>query len=210
MKYIYNPSDFGGSRPQTPRLVPRVYFDLEGVLVNFTTRAALALDNMHIPIAKDGILSPSPVYNRTTNEVLYDICHGFDFYKSLPKYPWSDIIFSEAFMATKENVYFISRQNMWDRESWAGKAQWVWENYGQFGYDHLVMVSDNHDLSHRGLFTPGDILIDDMLEPNIKRWCMNGGTGFHWPEIDPRAEDGVITKELYQRISTLKTLIGNT
>lgn len=187
-----------------------MYFDLEGVLMNFTKNAALALDNLQIPVSKDGILSsPNPVYKRTTNEVLYDICHGFDFYEVMEKYMWSDIIFQEAFMAANENVYFIARQNIWDDEAWGGKAAWVKKNFGSYGYNHLVMVSDAHSIESRLRLTKSDILIDDDLDGNIAQWCRVGGAGFHWTELDWRSDQEVLTKEIYRRIAALKLLISN-
>ena len=167
----------------------RIFLDIEGVLANFTQYAALALDNLQIPFDhKTNVIDPNPVYSHTTAEVLYDICHGFDFYRSMPKYSWTDVIFEELFKISNGNVYFISRGNKWDRSGWGGKAQWIWENFGDYGYNHLFMVSDVVESPMRGYRLPNDILIDDMLEPNIRRWCQSGGTGFHWQEIDWRVE----------------------
>ena len=192
----------------TPNSNIRIYLTIEGVMANFTAKAALALDNIQIPVSTNGILiEPNPVYTITNTEVMYDICHGFDFYSSMEKYPWSDIIFEELFKITNGNVYFISRQNKWDRESWGGKAHWVWRNYGQYGYDHLMMISDTHEMSHRGKLENKDILIDAVVNPYINRWCATGGTGFRWREMDARSEQDVISRELFIRLSELKELI---
>lgn len=208
MSHTYIPTNLPTPTPSHIYSNARIYLDVEGVMANFTKQAALALDNMKIPVSETGILiSPNPVYTLTSKEIMYDVCHGFDFYASMEKYPWSDILFEELFKITNQNVYFISRQSKWDRESWGGKAHWIWQNYGQYGYDHLMMISDTHEMSHRGKLEEKDILIDDFVDPYINRWCAAGGTGFHWSEMDPRSEQDVISNELYRRLSELKELI---
>lgn len=205
---IYPPTNLPTPTPSPTRSNVRIYIDLEGVLMNFTEKAARALDDLEIPISPNGILvSPNPVYTLTTKEIMFDVCHGFDFYADMEKYQWSDILFEEMFKCSNQSAYFISRQSTWDRCSWGGKAQWIWQNYGQYGYDHLMMISDTHEMSHRGKLEANDILIDDFVNPYINRWCAAGGTGYHWKEMDPRSDQTVITKELHRRFSEIRELI---
>ena len=212
MKLIYTPADFPSPvTTPVPENFPQehidrpvcIFLDLEGVMMNFTERAAFALDQLDIPISSSGLISPNPIYSFTTDEVFHDVCHGFDFYAEAPVYPWSDIIFEKCFQLTHGKVYFMAQNSGWDRESWGGKAHFVWRNYGQYGYDHLLMISEGFVPFLERPYTERDILIDDDLE-NIKRWCQRGGVGLHWEEIDWRADTELVSKLLIERFKTLE------
>lgn len=212
MKLLYTPKDFPA--PVTTPLPDNfpiqhrdnpicIFLDLEGVVMNITERAAFALDQLEIPISSSGLISPNPIYSFTTEEVWHDICHGFDFYGEAPAYPWADIIFEKCFQLTHGKVYFMAQNSGWDRESWGGKAHFVWRNYGQYGYDHLLMISEGFVPFLERPYTERDILIDDDLE-NIKRWCQRGGVGLHWEEIDWRADPEVVSQILIDRFRVLQ------
>ena len=212
MKLLYTPADFPLiETTPVPENFPRehldrpvcIFLDLEGVMMNVTERAAFALDQIDIPMSSSGLISPNPIYSFTTDEVFHDVCHGFDFYAEAPVYPWSDIIFEKCFQLTHENVYFLSYQSKWDREAWGGCSHFVWRNYGQYGYDHLLMISEGFVPFLERPYTERDILIDDDLE-NIKRWCQRGGVGLHWEEIDWRADTELVSKLLIERFKTLE------
>ena len=212
MKLIYTPADFPSPvTTPVPENFPQehidrpvcIFLDLEGVMMNFTERASFALDQLDIPISSSGLISPNPIYSFTTDEVFHDVCHGFDFYAEAPVYPWADIIFEKCFQLTHGKVYFMAQNSGWDRESWGGKSHFVWRNYGQYGYDHLLMISEGFVPFLERPYTERDILIDDDLE-NIKRWCQRGGVGLHWEEIDWRADTELVSKLLIERFKTLE------
>lgn len=212
MKLLYTPQDF--APPNTtpvPENFPKqhldhpicIFLDLEGVVMNITERAAFSLDQMEIPLSSSGLISPNPIYSFTTEEVWHDICHGFDFYGEAPTYPWSDLIFEKAFQLSHGKVYFLGRSSGWDREAWGGKAHWVWRNFGQYGYDRLLMVSDNFQKFIEKPYTERDILIDDRME-YIEKWCQQGGAAVYWPEIDWRADPDVVSAILIDRFRILQ------
>ena len=211
MKLIYTPADFPSpATTPVPEHFPQehidrpvcIFLDLEGVMMNFTERAAFALDDLIIPISSSGLISPNPIYTHTTDEVFHDICNGFDFYAEAPTYSWSDIIFEKCFQLTHGKVYFLAQNSGWDRESWGGKSHFVWRNYGQYGYDHLLMFSDGFVPFLDRPYTERDILIDDDME-NIKKWCQRGGVGLWWEEIDYRADTELVSKLLIERFKML-------
>lgn len=206
---IYPPNILPTPTPSPFYSSARVYVELEGVLMNFTEKAAIALDNLQIPISTTGILvDPNPVYTLTSKEITYDICSGFDFYSNMNKYRWSDILFEEIFRLTRGNIYFVSRQNTWDREAWGGKAQWVWKSFGQAMYDRLIMISDENVVSPTLRLESKDILISSVLTPYILNWCSIGGTGVHWSELDWRSNESIVATELSSRLHLLTTTIS--
>lgn len=175
--------------------------------MNFTERAAFALDQLEIPISASGLISPNPIYTFTTDEVFHDVCHGFDFYADSPPYPWADILFEKCFQLTHGKVYFITQNSGWDRESWGGKAHFIWRNYGQYGYDHTLMMSEGFVSFLDKPYTEMDILIDDDLE-NIKRWCQHGGVGLWWEEIDWRVDVEKSSQILIDRFRILQRYVN--
>lgn len=218
MKLLHLPNDFSVPTPTpSPDGVPppeivarsnvRIFLDIEGVVMNFTLPAASALDDLEIPVSSSGTIEPNPVYHFTSDEILYDICHGFEFYaEACPVYPWTDVLFEEVFKMSMGNVYFLGKQNKWDRGAWGGKAQWIWEKFGDYGYTHLLMVSEKHMLPFQEILRPHHILIDNDME-NIRAWCQAGGTGYWWPELDPRADLQVTSMELGRRLRELRRYV---
>ena len=216
MKFLYTAADF-----PTPETTPEpdefpqehierpvgIFLDLEGVVMNFTERAAFALDELDIPVSSSGLISPNPIYTFTTNEVFHDICHGFDFYAEAPTYPWSDIIFEKCFQLTHGKVYFMAQNSGWDRESWGGKSHFIWRNYGQYGYDHTVMISEGFVPFLNKMYTERDVLIA-CDKDNLRRWCLRGGVGFLWEEIDWRADVELVSKLLIERFKALEKYVN--
>jgi hypothetical protein len=211
MKFLYTSADFPApATTPVPENFPKehldrpicIFLDLEGVMMNFTEQAAFALDQLDIPVSSSGLISPNPIYTFTTDEVFHDVCHGFDFYAESPTYQWSDILFEKCFQLSHGKVYFLAQNSGWDRESWGGKAHFVWRNYGQYGYDHLLMMSEGFVSFLDKPYTERDILIDDDME-NIKKWCLRGGTGLWWPEIDYRADTELVSAILIERFRVL-------
>ena len=221
MRNVYTQVDFAFPVP-TPAMEnptppsptsPRIFLDLEGVLMNFTSLAALSLDNLQFPLHESGLVqTPHPVYTYTTKEILYDICNGVNFYSQLEKYAWADLLYQELYMATGGNVFFIVRNNRFDRGTWSGKADWIWRWFGESGYNRTIMVSEGLD-SETNAFVNNwretDILIDDTLDPAIMNWCKRGGIGYHWKEIDPRASARVVSGLVSERIVEIKQLVAD-
>lgn len=162
---------------------PAIYLDLDGVMVNFTTAAAVMLDNLKIPELPSGLVNFDTIDKAIASETVFNICSGREFWDNLDPYPWSWMLFEECFKLTQGNVYFVSRAFREDPDSWAGKAAWVHRHFGEYGLRHLFLMAGYH--KHRFCNGPSDILIDDRLD-NVVRWALAGGTGFHWEEIDAR------------------------
>lgn len=213
MKLLYTPKDFPASvttpLPDNFPIQHRdhpicIFLDLEGVVMNITERAAFALDQLEIPISSSGLISPNPIYSFTTDEVFHDVCHGFDFYAEAPVYPWADLIFERCFQLTHENVYFLSYQSKWDREAWGGCSHFVWRNFGSYGYNRLIMVTDEFSLINVPFvnLTPRCILLSTKLG-RVQRWCQGGGSAMHWVEIDWRTDVEVVSRILIDRFRLL-------
>ena len=185
-------------------LAPAIYLDLDGVLVDFTTSAAVLLDNMQIPRQEDGLIPESYIKKQVAREALFDICSGREFWENLPPYPWAWMLFEECFRLTQGNVYFTSLAYREDPLSWAGKAAWVHRHFGEYGLNRLFqMTGSNKHMLCRGR---QDIMIDDYLD-NVCRWALAGGIGFHWREIDSRY--GGAAEIVAKRFSKLQQLFSS-
>jgi 5'(3')-deoxyribonucleotidase len=209
MKYIYYPSDFNASLSNDSKSSKRIFLDLDGVLMNFTKAAAMALDGISIPINYNSpIININPVFENNTEQVLFDICSGYDFYSDMEEYPWANMIFSNILTNNNmENVYFLVRHNKYDFDGWSGKAHWVNKHFGAYGTEHLIMVSSHNPNVIKNLLSINDILIDDDIR-NIEKWCKDGGVGFHWKEIDWRADEKKCIEEVYNRLISIGSIIS--
>ena len=182
---------------------PAIYLDLDGVLCDFTSEAAILLDNMVIPKLPSGLIEEGYIEKRVTGEAIYDICSGRSFWEDLKPYPWSWMLFEECFRLTQGNVYFASFAHREDPQSWAGKAAWVHKHFGEYGLHRLfLMAGKNKHMLCRG---EKDVLIDDNMT-NVCRWALAGGTSFHWQEIDSRYTGAA--EIVAKRFNKLKTLFN--
>jgi hypothetical protein len=161
----------------------RFFFRVVGVLADFTSHAAKCMDNLVLPHPSDGIFEESMIQRHFVPEVLYDICSGEEFWREMPLYNWSFMLFQRAYMLSKGNVYFLGQANIIDSGSWSGKFNWCFKNFGKYGVDRLVLSIDAKNLS---LVCSGknDVLVT-AIKSEAMLWNECGGTALHFPEIDP-------------------------
>jgi hypothetical protein len=191
--YIFFPSS---SIDIPPQRTPRFFFRIDGVLANFTTIAALLLDDLQLPNTPTGIFEEEMLKKHFVPEVLYDICNGQEFWESVPVYDWSWLLFEKAFTLSRGDVHFLGKANLIDPGSWAGKAAWVHKNFGRYGIDRL---SVRIDVTGFSMLSNGrqDIFVSAVME-EVNAWTAAGGTGLYFPEIDVRwpAAAGEVAKRL--------------
>jgi hypothetical protein len=160
------------------------FFRVAGVLADFTSAAAEKLDDLVLPITVNGIFEENMIENHFVPEVLYDVCSGEAFWRELPLYNWSFMMFEKAFRLSRGNVYFLGQPNIIDSESWSGKFAWTYKNFGVYGVNHLLMSIDKSSLA---LACSG---MNDILVTSVKAemdfWNNAGGSGLYFPELDPR------------------------
>ena len=183
----------------------RFFFGLDGVLANFTTHAAMYLDNLKLPYPENGIFEESMLKKHFVPEVLFDVCSGSQFWEGIPPYPWAWNFFSRAYELSHGDIYFGSRAHKEDSASWDGKAAWVHKHFGQYGVDRLVLSlhARNLCMACNGKM---DVLVAADLE-NVKMWNEMGGSALYFPELDIRWAGCAI--EISHRLNAMDEIVSN-
>ncbi len=176
---------------------------LNGVVANFTTHAAHHLDSLNLPYTKDGIFEENMLEKHFAAEILYDICHGREFWEKVPVYPWSWMLYERAFELSKQQVWFLGKAHLEDSTSWGGKAAWVHRNFGRWGMDHLIM---SHTIENLSMLCNGkqDILVT-CLKSEVDVWNLVGGTALYFPELDVRS--ALATDEVARRLTAMTDVV---
>jgi hypothetical protein len=180
--YIYFPS---ASLSRPAQTAPRFFFTIDAVLANFTTLAAQYLDDLQLPYTNDGLFEENMLQKHFVPEVLFDICHGREFWENVPVYDWSWLMFEKAYALSSGDVHFVGKAYMADPGSWAGKAAWVHKNFGKYGVERLAMSlsTDNLVLLNNGR---QDILVS-CIKRDVELWNNAGGSALYFQELDVRS-----------------------
>ena len=69
------------------------------------------------------------------------------------------------------------------------------------------MVSEGFVPFLNKMYTERDVLIA-CDKDNLRRWCLRGGAGFLWEEIDWRADVELVSKLLIERFKALEKYVN--
>ena len=154
--------------------LPRVWVDMDGVLVNFDKHACKAHGVVY---PSNTVLGHSWLYDQlgcTVDHFLDTVDQTPDFWQNLEPYPWTAALIQ--FLDIEFPDWRILSGGTHNGASWGGKVDWVRKHLQLPGLEKLNLVYGARK-SH--LCRPGDILIDDHVL-NCNEWLAAGGRVFQW------------------------------
>ncbi len=142
--------------------LPRLYLDMDGVLVNFEKQLE---DTIKMPISK---------WMKLDRKARWDpVIARKDFWSSMPWLPEGKKLFNYV-RKYKPHILSAYVEHANDPNCIPGKAKWAMRNTGiPMSRINLVMRSQKQTYA-----SPASILIDDY-EKNTKEFTQRGGIGIH-------------------------------
>lgn len=173
---------------------PRVFLDMDGVLVNFTKALCKLLK---IPYTQDRAYGYDfwKYCGMTDDEFRDTITREARWWATMEPHPYAkDLV---HWLIDQGIDWHILSSSMYDCDCFAGKSQWVRKHLGDEGMKRFILVCGDKGRIAR----KGDILVDDGPH-NWDAWEAAGGEAFPWIEYPPKHP------ELPAQLDRLKTFIS--
>lgn len=157
------------------------FVDLDGVLADFIGGAAEV--HQRLDLLRDGenpgtwprAQWDSPAAFAMSDEDFWGPLKGAQFWKTLKKTPWADLLLEEIEACFPSPNIFILTSPFASHGSAAGKLEWVARHYGWLKQRVIVTVAKH------AIARPGAVLIDDS-DQNCEVFRSNGGGAILVPQ----------------------------